>query len=108
MSSSIMSCLLSWCTRRYRKKTYTTEEEKHDEEESEALMEQCKIKGRREAICEMSHLDGQSLVKQLERYVRMHRLSEYGIIKKSELLENNALQHLSGPLLQPHTQSNYY
>ena len=72
-----------------------------DDVESQACMEQCKLKGRRKAICETCCLDRAALVSQLERYVRMHRLHEYGIVGKVEIHEARTLGNTNGPVVKP-------
>ena len=96
-----MSCLVRWCIRNREGRDFVAKKSQEDtDEEWEKCMEQNKMKGRRKAICEMSLADREALVTQLERYVRMHRLNEYGIIRHKDIRDSAYYQHLNEPLLR--------
>ena len=88
------------------KKRNTNKKKKFDNvAESEKFTEENKQRGRRKAICELSALDREVLVLQLENYVRMHRLDAYGIIAHGEVQESNYIHHISGPLIGSYPQN---
>ena len=92
---------------RNRKKRSCGKKRKQDErEECEKLTEENKMKGRRKAICEVSAADREALVLELEKYVRFHRLTEYGIIANQDATERRYLQQINGPLLKTGAQTN--
>lgn len=89
-----------------KKRSCDKKRKKDDREECEKLTEENKMKGRRKAICEASAADREKLVLELERYVRFHRLNEYGIIAHQDASESRYLQQINGPLLKSCVQTN--
>ena len=93
------------CMLNNRKKRSTNKEKKlENDAESEKFTEKNKLKGRRKALCELSALDREVLVLQLENYVRMHRLDAYGIMVHGEKQESSYIHHITGPQMGSSSQ----
>ena len=88
-----------------RKRNCKKKKNKCNEDEWDSLTAQNKLQCRRQAMCEINAVDREVLVLQLERYMRMRRFIEYGIITLEDIMVNNYLQKTSGPLLQPCSQA---
>ncbi len=78
---------MEWIFSRKNLKDREAEEESSEfastEELTKITLEFHKKRGRREAICEMSHGERLEILKNLERYLQLKRLDEYGIVNSS-------------------------